>query len=1027
MNLVERTNRPHIKCHIGGIEFLLLIDSGADVNALNERDWCALFDEYDKGTATIKDLRWGNGKRTLTAFGSSSALPIEATFKAEVTVRESGHSISASFFVVRGAQRSLLGRESAIALNVLGLGLEINSCEAKPVKSANGSVFPIVPGELVHFDIDNTVTPTKNAYFNVPARYREAARARLNEMMTQGIIEEVVNAPRWISGMSLVPKGKSDFRLVVNMRSPNRAIQRSFHHLPTIDEMKVQLAGATVFAKLDIKNAFHHLELDEESRELTTFQTESGMRRFTRLMFGVNCAPEIFQRMMERKLTGIEGVIVFIDDVLIYAPDITSLRKQTNLVKLALIKNNLTLNEEKCEYEKKEIKFLGHQLSKQGFGIDESKVHDVEVAVRPKNEKDLRSFIGLASYLSEFVQNFADLVAPLWKVATTKPFQWTQEAEDAFRATKRYIADCTTKLSFFDESANTIVYADASPHALGAVLVQEKEGQPHRVIAFASKTLSTTEKAYPHVQKEALGVVWAVERFYYYLLGREFTIRTDACGITFIFDRVRTVCKRALNRAEGWALRLSGYSYKIEWIKGKVNIADSLSRLCLNPQPFSRKHFGPSEICSLSSSPDTSIGRLTLESIRVATNECQQMRKLAHAIATDEWPSELGAYRKIKDELRVIKGYITRAGSVIIPPGLRNKTLQTAHKGHPGESAMKSILRGRFWWPRMPTDAEEHVKNCERCILTSRTERPALLRQTILPDEPWKHLAIDFNGPHVACGGRLILVLVDYYSRFVIARFVKSTDIGSVAPMLKEVFEMLGNPAVIRSDNGPPFNGEGWKEFCDGRSIRREFSTPAHPQQNGLVERYMQMINKTITIAVASNENCEKALTQTVEAHNTATQRTTNVAPEILLFGRRRRGELPIYGNTAVNIDTEALRNRDLEEKTKSYKREDKKRGAKPTEIKTGDEVLLKRSLKTKDQTKLGPVKYRVVNGNLGDFVIKGPDGRVFSRNVTHLKRVPKKTTIVQNVEPTDESPRPKRRRFAPAHLSDYIRVVIKS
>lgn len=1005
----------------------MLIDSGADVNALSEEDWCKLFDKHNEGTAAIKDLRWGNGRRTLTAFGSSETLPIEATFEAEVVVCESDHSTSASFFVVRGAQKSLLGRESAIALEVLSLGLEINSCEAKPVKASRVSVFPIVPNELVHFDIDNTVTPTKNAYFNVPARFREEARARLNEMMAQGIIEEVVSAPRWISGMSLVPKGKSDFRLVVNMRGPNKAIQRSFHHLPTVDEMKVQLAGAAIFTKLDIKNAFHHLELDEESRELTTFQTESGMRRFTRLMFGVNCAPEIFQRMMERKLTGIEGVIVFIDDVLIYAPDTVSLRKQTNLVKKALGENNLTLNEEKCEYEKKEIKFLGHQLSGEGFGIDESKVHDVKVTVRPKNEKDLRSFIGLASYLSEYVQNFADLVAPLWKVAANKPFQWTQEAEDAFKATKRYIEDCTTRLSFFDESANTIVYADASPHALGAVLVQEKEGQPRRVIAFASKTLSTTEKAYPHVQKEALGVVWAVERFYYYLLGREFTIRTDACGITFIFDRVRTVCKRALNRAEGWALRLSGYSYKIEWIKGKVNIADSLSRLCLNPQPFSRKHFGPSEICSLSSSPNASIGRLTLDSIRIATNECSQMKKLAHAIATDEWPSDLEAYQKIRDELRVVEGYITRTGSVIIPPGLRSRALEIAHAGHPGESAMKSILRGRFWWPRMPTDAEEHVKNCERCMLTSRSERPVPLRQTILPDEPWQNLAIDFNGPHAACGGRSILVLVDYYSRFVVAKFVKSTDIGSVVPTLQEVFGMLGNPAAIRSDNGPPFNGEGWKVFCDDRSIKREFSTPAHPQQNGLVERYMQMVNKTITIAVASNENCEKALAQTVEAHNAATQRTTNVAPEILLFGRRRRGRIPIYGKTLVKVDTEVLRNRDLKEKAKTHKRENKKRGAKLTTIRTGDEVLLKRSLKAKDQTRFGPTRYQVVSENSGDFTIKGSDGRVFNRNVTHLKRVSKGNIVTPNVEPVDEIPRPKRRRFAPAHLSDYIRTVVES
>lgn len=113
-------------------------------------------------------------------------------------------------------------------------------------------------------------------------------------MESQGIIEGVSQTPRWVSGLSLVPKGKNDFRLVINMRGPNRAIKRAFHPLPTREEMRTKLSGARYFSKLDIKSAFYHLELDDDSRELTTFQTERGMRRFDRLMFGVNCAPEIF-------------------------------------------------------------------------------------------------------------------------------------------------------------------------------------------------------------------------------------------------------------------------------------------------------------------------------------------------------------------------------------------------------------------------------------------------------------------------------------------------------------------------------------------------------------------------------------------------------------------------------------------------------------------------------------------------------------------------------------------------------------
>ena len=195
-----------------------------------------------------------------------------------------------------------------------------------------------MPEELVHFDIDNSVTPSKNAYYNVPVAYGERARARLKEMQAQGIIEEVERAPRWISGMSLVPKGKTDFRLVVNMRGPNKAIKRASHHLPTIDDMRVKLLGAAIFSKLDIQSFI------------------------------------------------IDGVIVFIDDILIYAQDQELLTERTKKVLKALKRNNLTLNKEKCEYNRTTIKFLGHQLSARGFAIDEDKVSDVK-----KNSKNLKT------------------------------------------------------------------------------------------------------------------------------------------------------------------------------------------------------------------------------------------------------------------------------------------------------------------------------------------------------------------------------------------------------------------------------------------------------------------------------------------------------------------------------------------------------------------------------------------------------------------------------------------------------------
>lgn len=111
------------------------------------------------------------------------------------------------------------------------------------------------------------------------------------------------------------------------MRAANKAIKREYFRLPPINEMKAKLHGAKYFSKLDLSNAYYHLELDKDSRELTTFLSEDGMYRFKRLMFGVNCAPEIFQREMTRILKDFPNVIVYIDDILIFASSLSELRK----------------------------------------------------------------------------------------------------------------------------------------------------------------------------------------------------------------------------------------------------------------------------------------------------------------------------------------------------------------------------------------------------------------------------------------------------------------------------------------------------------------------------------------------------------------------------------------------------------------------------------------------------------------------------------------------------------------------------
>ncbi|XP_062713419.1 uncharacterized protein LOC134290321 [Aedes albopictus] len=568
-----------VDCCIGSARPIsFLIDSGADVNVIGGEDWVHLKQDYDSGFAQLQIIQQPN--KSLHAYASAKPMPVKCTFKATVVVPGTEKpSVVAIFHVVSGGSRSLLGRSTAHDLNLLKVGKTVNSFESND----SDSVFPKMPGVQVKFSVDPTIPPSKNAYYNVPAAFREAARKRLEEK--HGIIEKVTKAPGWISGMSAVAKGKSDFRLVVNMRAPNKAINREYFRLPLIDEMRVKLHGAKYFSKLGLSNAFHHLELCEESRDLTTFLTENGMYRFTRLMFGVNCAPEIFQREMNRLFAGMENVIVYIDDILIFAETLDELRQTVEKVLQILRENNLTLNRAKCEYDKSSLTFLGQLLDGDGFHVDEEKIKSLRNFREPASISELRSFLGLASYISTY--------------------------------------------------------------------------------------------KYAQNQREALSAVWGVQHFSYFLLGRHFTLRTDVQGVAFILNSSREESKRALTRADGWALRLSPYSYDVEYVRGMDNIADPSSRLYNGEDEPFNDDASPWEIGRLEAN---SVEILTEDEIITATSEDETLKPVLAALESGLWSDVDKTYHNVRDELSVQDGMIIKTGCAVIPTSLQDKALKVAHE-----------------------------------------------------------------------------------------------------------------------------------------------------------------------------------------------------------------------------------------------------------------------------------------------------------------------------------------------------------
>lgn len=245
--------------------------------------------------------------------------------------------------------------------------------------------------------------------------------------------------------------------------------------------------------------------------------TRKGLFRYKRLMFGINCAPEIFQKIMEQILSGCDGVLVYSDDIVVHAPTAELHNARLRKVLHRLRELNVTLNKDKCLFAVNEIKFNGHRLSATGVKPLHDHISAVQHFRTSVTMEEVRSFLGLVNYVGKFIPNLATISEPLRQLTKKGThFELKSKHQNAFDQLKEHLTNHST-LGYYNVNDQTQLIADASPVGLGCVLIQFKNNDP-RIISYANRSLTGPELNYAQTEKEALALVWAVERFHYFFV-----------------------------------------------------------------------------------------------------------------------------------------------------------------------------------------------------------------------------------------------------------------------------------------------------------------------------------------------------------------------------------------------------------------------------------------------------------------------------------------------------------------------------
>ena len=833
------------------------------------------------------------------------------------------------------------------------------------------------------YDCEIKLKPNSILYYGPIYPLTDAESKALKEYIEENLSKGFIRKSKSPAGAPVffVFKKNGELRMVVDYRKLNEITIRDSYPLPLINDMLEHLGKGKVFSKLDLRSAYNLVRIKEGDEYKTAFTCKYGHFEYLVMPFGLKNAPAVFQHFINDVFEDILGTYVYcyIDDIIIFSPDMSSHFEHVIEVLKRLRKAGLFAKLEKCEFFVPYLDFLGHRISATGIFMDPKKISSILEWPTPTCVKEIQSFLGLTNYYRRFIPGFAKLAHPLNHLLRKNvKFVWSIEAQEAFDNIKSKFSSSPV-LAYPDRNLPFTVETDSSNFAIGAVLSQKtpKDNKVHP-IAFYSRSLSPVERNYPIYDKELLAIIDSLENWRHFLKGatHPFIIYSDHRNLLY-----QKKPEKMTQRLVRWSLFLSEFNFKIEYRSGSSNgKPDALSR---------RPDYALNYEISTSDIPFTVLRPENFSAFPVSVETFSE--KILSECKTDPFYHSICDYlenkklpvphQKIK-EFSISNSYLLFQNKLYVPPNCRSLALKICHDspsaGHFGFKKTINLLNRDFWWPSLNSDAQDYIRSCETCCRSKvlRHKPYGFLQPLEIPSRPWSSVSMDFiTDLPLSNGFTCIFVTVDRFSKM--SHFIPFANIPSAidtaSAFMKSIFRLHGLPDEILSDRGSQFTSKFWIAICKALGINMKYSSPFHHQTNGLTERVNSVVEQYLRCFTNfKGSDWENYLYLAEFSYNNALQESSNYSPFFANYGYNPRHSPEIPSIINVPRAEELVKNltdlskelkKNLESASKKQEEYANRHRIKPPEFKANDKVWLNSSLVLRNKNKklkprkLGPFK----------------------------------------------------------------------